>query len=86
MYGRVYNQDSERLAQHQRAWLRSLRQRVSLQCAACGAPYIKTPIYGKDGPTLHSVLCLPGDVIVALANKENHVPYRNSKLTYLLQV
>ena len=63
------------------------QQRVCYLC--CSERLARSQAEGqrqKEACSINKSLSALGDVFAALAAKSGHVPYRNSKLTHLLQV
>lgn len=64
--------------------LRNIFRSVSLVDLA-GSESAKTSDRLNETKNINKSLSALGSVMLALYNKDPHVPYRNSKLTYLLQ-
>ncbi len=70
----------------------ALQQMISFEqlfFATCSERLARSQVEGKhqkEACSINKSLSSLGDVFSALASKQPHVPYRNSKLTHLLQV
>ena len=63
--------------------------RVADTCHSCSERLARSQVEGKhqkEACSINKSLSSLGDVFSALASKQPYVPYRNSKLTHLLQV
>lgn len=65
---------------------RKLKYWVGLGCSERLARSQAEGQRAKEACSINKSLSSLGDVFAALASKSAHIPYRNSKLTHLLQV